>query len=127
MKAAYYQELSHAVELDVIEKNPDGTLNLGRGETITIRSCPVSEEPKVGHAVLATTKAKTGKKTKAQLKAEAEALRAKADELSKAATAANSAAEAAPEDEAKAAAAEEAIAAAQEAEKAAREAEEALK
>ena len=77
-KAIYHQSSASAVELEVIATR-EGVVDLGHGETILVRNCPVSTEAKIGHAVLVvetppvaddkdkaseTDDLKSGKKTK---------------------------------------------------------------
>lgn len=62
MKATYHQEAPNKpLVLTVIKENSDGTVDLGHGDeknfTLVVGSCPLSEVPKPGHAVLLDGKA----------------------------------------------------------------------
>jgi hypothetical protein len=51
-RAHYHNELLHAKEFTVLAKNKDGSVELGNGSTVSVSCVPVSDLPKVGHAVL---------------------------------------------------------------------------
>lgn len=71
MKAIYTQTTGEQVELDVLKQN--GTaVDLGRDKQLVIKSCPLSDEAKPGHATLI-------KPDDAKAKAEADAKKTEAD------------------------------------------------
>lgn len=38
--------------LEVLKENKDGTLDIGIGKTVLVKSCPVAPDPKAGHALV---------------------------------------------------------------------------
>lgn len=72
-KAHYHQEPPNkALLLTVVKTNDDGTVDLGHGDeknhTLVVGSCPLSEVPKVGHAVLVDGKAEKAPDEKKEAK-----------------------------------------------------------
>lgn len=72
-RAFYHQSTGQSIELDVLKKNKDGTVDLGREDKVMVAKCPVSDEVKVGHATLQKAKGESAppgdkKPTKAELK-----------------------------------------------------------
>lgn len=53
MKATYHT-LNGPVELDVLQKHEDGTVDLGRGSAVLVQRCEIRKEPQVGAATLGT-------------------------------------------------------------------------
>jgi hypothetical protein len=53
-KATYHNEVLEGKPLDILGKNKDGTLNLGieKDSVVLVRCVPVSDVPKIGHAIL---------------------------------------------------------------------------
>jgi hypothetical protein len=51
-KATYYSEILEGKVYDILATNKDGTVNIGTGDTVVVRSVPVVKEPKVGHVIL---------------------------------------------------------------------------
>lgn len=45
----YTHDFAEPKEFSVLKENPDKTVDIGTGDTVAVRSCPVSAEPKHGH------------------------------------------------------------------------------
>jgi len=53
-KATYHNEILEGKEFDILAENEDGTVDIGTGKTLVVKSVPVSEDgPKVGHVTIA--------------------------------------------------------------------------
>lgn len=51
-KVLYYDANLKGKAFEVLRDNKDGTVDIGTGKTVVVRSCPVAEDPKHGHAVV---------------------------------------------------------------------------
>lgn len=51
-KATYHNENLAGKSFDILTKNKDGTLDIGSVGVVIVKSCPVSDAPKIGHAVI---------------------------------------------------------------------------
>jgi hypothetical protein len=60
-KALYKNPDGSTVELDVIKQYPDGTADLGRGKSVLIEKCKITDEAEHGAATVEGKKAKAPK------------------------------------------------------------------
>ena len=63
-QAFYHQDSKAPLLLDVIRKNDDGTLDLGKDEVTLVASCEVADEPAPGFATFELIKPEAKKPAK---------------------------------------------------------------
>jgi len=51
-KAIYYDANLNGKVFDVLKENKDGTVDIGTGDTVAVKSCVLVSDPKHGHAIL---------------------------------------------------------------------------
>lgn len=73
MKATYHAN-GQQVILDVLQEHSDGTVDLGHGDTLKVRNCPVADKALNGHCTIdPKERAEAAAAAKAKAKAEADA------------------------------------------------------
>jgi hypothetical protein len=58
-KAVFYNALGKGKPFDIINRNADGTVDIGIGDKPVVRKCPVSKFAKPGHATIGAEPAGT--------------------------------------------------------------------
>jgi hypothetical protein len=52
LKAVYYNASLEGKTFDIMKHHADGTVDIGTGDKVVVKSCPVSEEAKHGYVTL---------------------------------------------------------------------------
>lgn len=51
-KAVYYNSNLDGSVFDILKRNSDGTIDIGLGDSVAVKSCPVSKDAVHGHATI---------------------------------------------------------------------------